>query len=52
LYQTESTSIEDVTLIHHLFVEEILVSNVINATKNVKAIKFFNATTSGILFLV
>jgi hypothetical protein len=46
------TSIEDVTLVHHFFIEEILVSNAINVAKNIKAIKFFNAATSDILFLI
>jgi hypothetical protein len=44
--------IEDVTLVHHLFVKKILISNVVNAARNVKAIKFFNAATSGIFFLI
>jgi hypothetical protein len=53
LYYTKvrPTSIEDATLVHHRLVEEILVSNAVDATRHVKAIKFFNTAASGILLL-
>ena len=38
----KSTSIEDVTFIHHLLVKEILVNFADDAASIVKAIKFFN----------
>ena len=52
-YNTHTTSLADVTLVHHLLaLEDILIMHAVNALGYVNAIKVINATTTIIFILV
>ena len=53
LYNTQTTSLVDVTLVHHLLgLEDILIMHAVDALGYVNAMKFINATTTTILILI
>ena len=52
LYQNRETLIEVYTLVFHLHVEDILVSNAFSATRDVQEVKFVNHASSVIILRI